>query len=113
MNVIPLNQMRRSSLPNRTMAKMTFAFICKNCGETWYATAIELNHEDSPTEMCPGCENQFCHPCFRRHDCYFHEAESVDCMGCGKEILIDEKNRPAIIEGDPYCLKCATKEIKE
>lgn len=66
---------------------------CVNCHHVMgFDNAADLNH-------CVGCEEDFCGPCFQKHECLWHEPELKMCEKCGKDV-------PASEIQDEWCKAC-------
>ena len=85
-------------------------FECFLCVRRFTVTKdgpLELTNSGWPMQFCEICELRFCARCFPAHDCPGHDPEVVYCMWCDCEIRIDKNNSPALIDGDPFCARCA------
>lgn len=85
---------------------------CSVCEKSWSRNEFLEKEEAScsPVSECQYCELYFCEGCFMRHECYGHKREIEECSYCGTAIFVDEKNKPALFDGDPFCTSCAYRQ---
>jgi hypothetical protein len=86
---------------NHNLASQTI-YECEGCSK-----------ESAIPNRCDFCEMHHCDRCFRAHDCGGHDPEIVFCAGCRAECEVSQgklgghETRPALIDGEPVCAKCA------
>jgi hypothetical protein len=80
---------------------------CSVCEEFYSA---RFGMEDAPLLQCNYCESWFCWRDYMLHECKEgHEPEAFSCMCCGGVKQL-EFEKPVLIEGDKFCLKCFTEK---